>query len=215
MKAVIRKMDRAIKRLYNLDHRLGAEAFLISQPMLPEAGQGAFYVQSQSDDELQVGIFLDPKVRSDLNSLRKWNPSQWKMSQLGAFAVAAEEVSHFNYFIHHQSMGRAVSQLELELQGEIDKFLLTLFSGHSVLKEPAFGEKFEQLLDQFFERYRLAESLSVEQKARYEEASQLAKRFLLKHREQIANPSQRDTAFRLLRRFYRLNLSDKLSLTHR
>lgn len=208
-------MDRAIKRLYNLEHPLGAEAFLITKPILPAAGQGAFFIQARQDDELEVGIFLDSEVRVHLSHLRRWNPSHWDLPKLGAFAIAAEEVSHFNYFLHHRSMGRAVSQLELELQGEIDKFLLTLFSGHSVLKGPELAAKFETLLDQFFQHYQLVESLDAEQKARYEHASQLAKRFLLKYRDALLNPSKRETAFRLLRRFYRLNLSEKLSLTHR
>jgi hypothetical protein len=214
MKAVIRKMDRAIKRLYNLDHALGAESYLIKEPILPATGQGALFIQ-ENQDVLQVGIFLDSQVRKQLSELKRWNPAAWKTPQLGAFAIAAEEVSHFNYFVHHRSMGRAVSQLELELQGELDKFLLTLFSGHSLLEGQEFAARFEGLLDQFFERYRLVENLDEEQKARYREASDLAKRFLLKHRESFLNPSKRDTAFRLLRRFYRLNLSDKLTLTHR
>ncbi len=213
MKPVIRKMDRALKRLYNLEHPLKAEAFLITQPILPAAGQGAFFIQSRPGEELEVGIFLDSTVRKQLSQLRRWNPAKWNTPQLGAFAVAAEEVSHFNYFIHHRYTGRAVSQLELELQGEVDKFLLTLFSGYSAMKEPEFIKRFEILLDQFFARYQLVENLSDEQKNRYEEASQHAKRFLLKHRAALANPAKWETAFRLLRRFYRLNLSDKLSLT--
>lgn len=215
MKAVIRKIDRAIKRLYNLEHPLAAESFLITQPILPSTGQGAFFIQAHKHDELEVGIFLASEVRQHLSKLKRWNSIQWDVPQLGAFAIAAEEVSHFNYFIHHRSVGRAVSQLELELQGEIDKFLLTLFSGHSVLKAPEFAAKFEALLDQFFQRYQLVDNLDAEQKARYQEASDLAKRFLLKHRDYLLNPSKRDTAFRLLRRFYRLNLAEKLSLTHR
>jgi hypothetical protein len=215
MKSVIRKMDRALKRLYNLEHSHGAEAFLIHRPILPSAGQGAFFIHSRPGEDLEVGIFLDKSIRKELSQIKLWNPTEWAIPKLGAFAVAAEEVSHFNYFIHHRSHGRPVSQLELELQGEIDKFLLTLFSGHSLLKEGDLLEKFERLLEQFFQRYQLVENLSAEQRGRYEEASQHAKRFLLKHRAALSDPGKWDTAFRLLRRFYRLNLADKLSLTNR
>lgn len=214
MKSVIRKLDRALKQMYRLEHDFRAEAFLIPHAVVPSAGQGAFFIQACPQETLEVGIFLDASVREALGQFPRGNWAAWSHDQRGAFAVAAEEVSHFNYFLHHQSLGRAVSQLELEVQGEIDKFLLSFFSGLTAVKESELGAKFELLLEQFFHRYHLVDNLSADQRARYEEASRVAKAFLSKNRRQLADPQRWEVGIKLLRRFYRATLADKTSLSN-
>jgi len=215
MKSAIRKMDRAIKQLYNLEHDFKAESFLVSNPMTASTGKGAFYIRADEEEEVRIGIFLDAQVRNELSDLHRWNPSDWNQPQLGAFTIAAEEVSHFNYFLHHQLAGRPVSQLEMETQGEVDKFLLTFLSGFNLMNEKQLLTKFERLLEQFFERYRLAEHLDEEQCQRYEEANRLAQHFLSKYKAQILDLRKWERTLRLLRRFYRVNLSEKLSLSRK
>lgn len=212
MKTVIRKIDRALKRLYNIEHDFRAERFMISRPLVPSAARGALFIESQTEEALRVGIFLDESVKSRLTHFGNWNLAGWDIQKLGAWAVAAEEVSHFNYFLHHRSVGRAVSQLEMETQGEIDKFLLTYFVNYG---KGGLIDKFEALLEQFFQRYHLLENLTSEQKGRYEEASRLAQDFLTKYRDQFADPRKVDKALRLLRRFYRASLSEKVSLARK
>src|SRR5205823_14442801 len=127
------------------------------------------------------------------------------------FSVAAEEVSHFQYLLFHATSGRSVSQFELELQGEIDKFLLTFFAVSSGGKfdEQLFGTLFEQ----FFYHFHLAESLTQEQRVRYMEANHVAKRFIRRCGKLLAlEGGRRDRAFSLLRRFYRVDSAEKLSL---
>ena len=43
--------------------------------------------------------------------------------RLSGFCAAAEGVSHFLYLAHRAGQGGQVSQLELEAQGELDKYL--------------------------------------------------------------------------------------------
>src|SRR5687767_8386015 len=126
MKSIIRKIDRAIKRLYNLDSRLSAEDFLVVKPQ--PGFQGALLVHSEQPNQISVGIYLNESVRRSLRVFPKGRSAFWSKETLSAFTVATEEVSHFHYLLHHVTAGRPVSQLEMELQGDIDKFLVAYFA---------------------------------------------------------------------------------------
>lgn len=227
MRSVVRKIDRALKALYNLDGTYNAEEFLIKRPYVSNVSrgihldrmvanaalQGALFIRpgmNRSSTEISLGIYLSEGVRKNLATLRRWPQSQWTWEQVDAFSIAAEEVSHFQYLLFHASSGRPVSQLELELQGEIDKFLLTYFA---VMAGKHFDERiFESLFEQFFYRFHLAANLNEEQKVRYLDANAFAKRFILRCERHLAGPGGNERAFRLLRRFYRLDATEKLSL---
>ena len=81
---------------------------------------------------------------------------------LDAFCAVAEGGSHFVYFTFcGAQMERPVSQFELELQAEIDKYLL-LRTTHAS----------DELLHRLFERFELDETLSSEQRERYRLATE-------------------------------------------
>ena len=126
-----------------------------------------------------------------------------------AFTVAAEEISHFHYLLYHASRTRQVSQLELELQGDIDKFLLTYFA--NFWKMESSEEIFDALFELLFYRFRLAENLGPEERSRYLEANNLARRFIRKCATSLSDSEQRERIFRQLRKFYRLGASEKIS----
>lgn len=215
MRPVVRKIDQALKRLYRIDATHRAEDYLIKKPVDATTGvgnaelQGALFVRPGGAKSLRLGIYLSEGVRRRLVSFRRWPDAVWTRDQLDAFTVAVEEVSHFNYLLFHAAAGRPVSQLELEVQGEVDKFLVTFFS---VLAGRAYDRTtFDVLIEQLFYRFRLAESLSPEQRERYEAANALARRFVLKWRAEMDEGKGREAAFRLLRRFYRLGPAERMS----
>src|SRR4051812_15999702 len=105
MKSTISKIDRALKRLYNLGSALQAEDFLLNHPIATteeKAPPGVLYIQppTPKDDSLSLGIYLHASVREELGRFSQWG-NTWTGSQIKAFAVAAEEVSHFNYVAYH------------------------------------------------------------------------------------------------------------------
>ncbi len=220
MNNVIKKIDRAIKRLYNLDLPYRAEDFLLDKDVkaqsrvgsgrgTSEMMTGALYLKSTAASELSLGIFLSPPVRETLSKLRGLNPEAWSSEQMGAFTVAAEEISHFHYLLHHASNGRSVRQLELELHGEIDKFVLAYFAKPRTQSDQEAW--FESLFEQLFVKFRFREDLTAEEKIRYATASDFAKKFLLKIEQHLSSPQTQDKAVRLLRWFYRLENADKIS----
>ncbi len=212
MKRTISQIDRALKSLYNLDSPLSAEDFLLAKSPAPSSVQmppGMLFIEppSEKDDSLGLGIYLGPEIGQTLNALPE--SGHWNGQQLAAFGVAVEEVSHFHYVAHFAPQGRGVSQLELEFQGEIDKFLLTFFA-----RIPAEGNDtaaFEALMEKFFVGFSWFESLSAEEKARYEAANRLAKAFLMRHSNLLCRSEAREKFLRVVRVFYRLSLEDKIN----
>ena len=101
---------------------------------------------------------------------------------------------------------RPVTQLELELQGEIDKYLVVLFF-RGLADEGALSERLRQLL---FERYELAAGLSPESCERYHEASRLANRYCGWLESRYLGPRRREALARETRRFLRLGQREKL-----
>lgn len=210
MKRVIRNIDRALKRLYRLESPLRAEDFLLSQPLeaatIAHAGlKGALYIRASNAD-LSVGIFLSEEIRNRLTTFPQGVATSWPFELLEAYLVATEEISHFHYLIHHTGLGRQVSPLEMEIQGEIDKFLVAFFTNaHSKSRE-----QFEKLFSKLFQRFTLAEALNETQRNRYQEANRLAMRFLRRQADSLLQANI-ELTLRRLRRFYRLSAAEKIS----
>lgn len=214
MKTAIRRIDRAIKALNNVEHEHKAEDFIVRDP--EPVGQpdpaGALYIRQEKDADSEgvaVGIYFHPKVARELGSFPKWEMEKLTFPQKQAFAVASEEVSHFNYLLRQVQSGREVSRFEMELQGEVDAFLLAFFATTGRGREM---EAFDVAFRQAFEAYRLVEGLNSHEQDRYREANQSARQFLRKLREDLCRPETRAEALRRIRHFYRAGLHEKMSL---
>jgi hypothetical protein len=204
MKAV-RLIDQAIKRLYQLSTPFHAEHFLMPKPLgsALKSPRAALYIAppTEEEDTLSLGIYLNGEIQSELESFESWG-TRWTASQTAAFGTAAEEVSHFNYLVHNAPVGRAVSHLELELQAEVDKFLLLFF---------ADPQSFEELFEKCFEKFSWLPQLTAEQRTRYEEANRLAKAFLSKHAALFKKSETHEKCLRIFRAFYAMSLEGKVS----
>lgn len=204
-------MDRALKRLYRLDSLLCAEDFLMTRPSSGATIangnlKGALYVKS-SENDVSLGIYLSAPVRRKLTVFPKGLASEWPHDILEAYTVALEEVSHFHCLLHHTTEGRQVSPLDLELQGEIDKFLVTFFTNN----DQKNAANFERLYVRLFQEFSLSSDLSALQRERYLEANRLAMRFIRRHEALLL---QSDSAFALarLRKFYRMSGREKIRI---
>lgn len=204
--STLRKIEIAIQRIYAFHSPFRAEQFLtIGIKAVAPVSEGALLVRS--GDELELGIYLSPRIQESLVRIPiERGVSDLSACELNSFSIAVEEVSHFHYLIYQAGRGRKVSQLELEIQGEIDRFMICYFSN------PNPHSHFDALFDRLFENFAFASHLTPEQIERYQEAHTLAKNFLLKHMRRLASSENRELLFRLLRRFYRLPAGDKFAL---
>ena len=165
---------------------------------------GSRTLVAQDGDGLSVGVVLDDSVGAGLE--RADPRERIDGSNLGPFTTLTEEVSHFLYVLYRARSDRPVTQLELELQGEVDKYLVSLFF-FGLPEERAVSGRLRQAL---FAGYELAEGLSPDSCERYHEASRLANRYCGWLESRYLGGRSRDDLARETRRFWRLGQREKL-----
>lgn len=154
------------------------------------------------DDELLLSLFLDEDV---LKRLAEDNPLQGLHDgNLADFTLALEGVSHFLYVAWSAEAGHPVSQLELELQAEVDKFVV----GGDLLARQRHKQSLRALHRRLFDRLELLPQVDPDGQRRYREAHDRAARYCNRLASQAATSDRELT--RELRRFYRLRRRRKL-----
>lgn len=168
------------------------------------ASEQVFTWQDQA--ELHIGVYIDPRLqcRLALHDPR----ARLDDHNLPALLSAAEGISHFLALSWCAERDRPVSALALELQAEVDKFLvcLQLRRGRPESLDGA------ALFDRLFERARFDPQLDADERQRYRTAHRGAARLILnwlqRFGEHIDNPRWQTE----VRSFFRLPAADKLRL---
>jgi hypothetical protein len=162
---------------------------------------------AEDDDELSMALFID---RAVLERLARRDPmAALTHENLGDWLTVAEGVSHFVYVAWNTGFDKPVTLLELELQAEVDKYVLAAW----LLRDQNSGRFPVELHRALFERARVDEGAARERAGMYHTASRYAARFcrrlgaLLERRRRAA---MRDALVEL-RRFYRLGSVRKLA----
>ena len=198
-------VQRRLESLYALEPESPVTDYLVpvdAARHLP--GGGSRTLVAEDGDGLSVGVVLDDSVGAGLE--RADPRERIDGSNLGPFTTLTEEVSHFLYVLFRARSDRPVTQLELELQGEVDKYLVSLFF-FGLREERAVSGRLRQAL---FARYELAEGLSAESCERYHEASRLANRYCGWLESRYLRDRNREDLARETRRFWRLGQREKL-----
>lgn len=199
---ILNQIQQQLENLYQIERGEKVEGFL--KKIGPRLGREALLVKFSSRG-LELGLYISPKI---LDQLKQQNPFQsLGLHNLEAFLIAVEGVSHFVYFLKRAKENCAVTQLEMEIQAEIDKYLLVcffyLFHGHRI---PPF------LFSRLFDEVRWEPSLKKEARERYIEANKFAARFCAHLNENFIRQSRWQEAIECSRRFYHLHHWDKLRL---
>ena len=145
----------------------------------------------ESDGELEIALVLPPESRQ-IHAGGALND---------VWLQVAEGVSHFIYLVERARTSLPVTKLELELQAEVDKFVLSL--GFCT-------ESAQQLLERLFDSPHFLDPEDSEAGERYRLAHHLAARFV--SRVIVAN--DRDRARERLRSFYRAGQAEKIRLAN-
>ncbi len=122
----------------------------------------------------------------------------------------AEGVSHFVYVANRARQELPSTQLELELQAEVDKFVLLVLEQLPYDRGEAWGGrpgKLGLVHSRLFERVTYLHEAGTELGDRYRTANDLAARFV--RRLMTHGP---DTTHATLRRFYRAGQAEKIRL---
>jgi hypothetical protein len=199
------EVQRRIEALYALDSHPPVTDFLLSQQDAARfPGGGSRTLLTQEGDEVSLGVVLEEEVGERLTAA---DPRvHLDGGNLAPFCTLTEEVSHFVYLLFCARTARTITELELELQGEVDKYLTAAFF-LSLQNEGAVSSRLRDLL---FRNYALRSDLSAERAERYHAASGLAYRYCGYLERSYLRPSRLPDLAREARRFYRLGQREKL-----
>jgi hypothetical protein len=144
-----------------------------------------------------------------LKRLAKRNPL-WQLTgdNIADFWTALEGVSHFSYLMWNAGHDRGVSQFELELQGEVDKYVASWW----LLRRQHPHHMPRELRYLLFDRARVNPAMEAPRRELYATASRHAARFCARLESALGSnrPTLRSAAVTALRRFYRLGSTRKL-----
>ncbi len=205
---VIAQIDRALCRLYGLRREHRAPDFVA--PHASDETTGELLIRQTGEGEsaeLELSIRLDSQILDRLgHALGAVNP----IPHIATLGVAVEEVSHFRYVVERARHLRGVSPLELELQGEIDRFALLYF--WALRGAPRDLTLFRELEARCFGEFRPRTTIGADVVSRYREAHDIARRIvagsLTRAVQRQADPSE---LVARLRRLYQASLAEKIS----
>lgn len=181
----LQRIQRELEQYYGLEAAPSVTHFVREG----ERGSREVVLLREQEGELEIALVLPPESHQ--------LPSGGAVDDV--WLQVAEGVSHFLYLAERARVDLPVTQLELELQAEVDKFVLSL--GFS--KDSARG-----LLERLFDNPRFLDPEHSEAGARYRLAHHLAARFV--SRVLVANDLTR--ARQRLRSFYRAGQAEKIRL---
>lgn len=197
-----------LESLYDVRGLHRVEDFLLTErsalhALLPDSSPETLLIR-QNGDDLDVALFLDREL---LQRLRQDSPSrQLHDGNLEDYLAAVEGVSHFLYLVWNARHGRCVTQLEMELQAEVDKFVTATYWICRQYGSRALGE----LHGTLFRDYRLREGLSPERRERYHQANRLASRYCRRLDQDLRRARRPLPSLAELRRFYRMTHGRKI-----
>lgn len=211
---MLAKLQRQLSDIYEVESGYDVRDFLITDQKLARAIGGSAMLPTTSEslllceeeDSMALSLFLD---REMLDRLESADPLQVLCAeQLDDLWKVIEGLSHFNCMVWKASQDRAVSLLELELQAEIDKFVSTM----QMAIEQRDDDILNRLHGRLFDDVSYNEELDEQQVTRYRAANEYAARFCRGLTTRLLQDGER--ALGELRKFYRLQLSDKISHIH-
>lgn len=185
--ALAGRIQQGLENLYRLDRSADVDHFVAA------AGEGERegLLVRETDDGLELRLHL-PKLDE-------------RGEDLDPICQIIEGVSHFVYLSDRASRDRAMTQLELELQAEVDKYVVLAAS------IDGFDERRSRhLRERLYDRVAYVHASGTLEGDRYRVANARARRFTGRlEREFIARARYGELRDEL-RRFFHMNQSDKL-----
>ncbi len=206
------QLQQQLEQVYEVDTSLQVSRFLITDPELADHYDKSEnprpvhekLLLSQDDEHLDVALYLSDEI---VNHLEEHNPLEClDEANLHQFWVALEGISHFIYLTWNAQHDREISLFELELQAEVDKFIMAilLFNQQQGMTHP------RHILTKLFIKLQFDSALREHELARYAMANQYAYRYCEKLLGLFIGQYDEQYLFNDIRRFYRLTHHYKL-----
>ena len=208
---LLTSLQNDLERLYEIRVPLAVEDFVLTdraqvsdlaEPPPADTREALFLVEDA--DGWSVALFVDEDVVAHLDADDPRDALH--DGNLADFCIALEGVSHFIYMAWRAQRDRPVTQLELEMQAEVDKFAASaMFLGRQ-----GNGQVPRDLSHRLFAGARYLPGLAAEERERYERANDYAGRFCGALEKRYMRSMEGAGMTRELRRFYRLDQRQKI-----
>jgi hypothetical protein len=195
-RALAERVQRALERLYQLDRVADVDAFLEEAPT---GERETLFVREAADGVIEMALRVPRLGARDIDLARD--------ADLDPLCQIIEGVSHFVYLADRARADREATQLELELQAEVDKFVvLAAWLGEPNLRASA------TLRRRLYEDVSYADDAATEPGQRYRLANIHAHAFVRRLERDYLEARRWGEMRGALRRFYRLGQEEKLRL---
>jgi len=181
-------LQRRIERYYRLEEAPAVVDFLQVRPN--ETTRETVRLLEADDGVLEIEV-IAPELPDP--------PS------LDAYCQLIEGVSHFVYLAERARTGLQTTQLELELQAEVDKFVVL-----ALFREPFDLAHARRLHQRLYERVAFLHPRGTVEGERYRLANDLAARLVRRLEITYASTGRRTELRDTLARFFRMGQKDKI-----
>lgn len=199
-------LQQRLQSIYEIDTGYDVEEFVISDSVLAEQLESTSQPRRipekllirQHAEGLDISLFLH---RDILDKLRQDNPSEvLHHGNLADFCTVTEGISHFVYLIWNACRDRCVSLFELELQAEVDKYVMVA----ALLADQLDGTLPHNLPHVLFDQPHFDHQLNRDEQLRYRLANAYARQYCHNLHRNLLELGDSVQITRELRRFYRL-----------
>jgi hypothetical protein len=188
-RALAASMQAALERAYLLDRVADVRDYVRETD---EGGREALLLREAADGALEVSLRL-PELPSD--------------SSLDGLCQIIEGVSHFVYVVERARAGRSTTQLELEVQAEVDKWLLLAAS-----MDRFDVERSTTLRSRLYERVTFASERASDEGERYRVANDVAHAFVRRLERGYVRRARFVEMRAEMRRFFHVGQEEKLRI---
>lgn len=196
-RALAHRVQTALSRLYSLDATEDVRDFI--EPA--ENGERETLLVRDSEEGLELALRLAP-----IDAAQPHHGEGTSMPlALDGVCQLIEGVSHFVYIAERAQAGRPTTQLELEIQAEVDKYVVLAAATH--VRDVA---KSASLRARLYDRVSFVHAAESEPGDRYRVANDVAKRFTRRLERDYLARWRIGEMQEALRAFFRMGQAEKL-----
>lgn len=211
----LRPLQHRLEHIYGIETCHDVDDFLLTDRRLAAHLEGSENCRSseekllvrEQEDGLDLSLFLDSEL---IDRLGRDDPTHsLHEGNLADFCTALEGVSHFVHLVWRALESRTTTQLELELQAEVDKFVACI----TLLERQGATAATRVLHRRIFQQVKFDDALQQVERDRYRQANHYAARYCRHLESSYLGPFHappREIS-RELRNFYRLGFRDKIA----
>ncbi len=193
-RALAAAVQASLERLYQLERVADVGPFMISA----ENSRETLLVRQSDDGTLEMALHVPVLAGDEVNV---------DNGDLDPLCQLIEGVSHFVYISHRANVGRETTALEMEMQAEVDKWVVL-----GAALRPFDARSSQRLRERLYERVSYLHGESTELGQRYRVANAAASRFVRGLEQRFLTRHRYGEMRGALREFFRHGQEEKIRL---